>query len=301
MRSAAYLLLPVLLSGCASTSFAPPQVDVHNPMTGASLDRQCNVAFGGGDTIGKDVNGAQALISNYLDSYRCVMRVSANGRQPWEVLSFLSLVAATTAGALGAGRNVAVLGSSANSVFTAGNGYYAPRVQAGILNDAVDALACIQAESVGIDPFEVKAAAQAESNSFSFDGGNRGSTIEVTAERQYFNMVYSALITTERATATRLEGRGFDAAGIQAQVDALTQKLKDAEAAKEGADAGGSNGGDKKGNGGAGGNSQSFYAQVASTDLAARMKALETVQLDLAILKPKLEKCALRAQGGGSG
>ena len=213
------------------------------------------------------------------------MRAAADGRQPWEILSFLSLIASTTASALGAGKNVAIVGASANSVFTAGNGYYAPRDQAAILNDAVDALACIQNESVGIDPNELKSAAQTQARAL--DEGQGSPTVTVTAERQYFNMVYSALITTERAASKRLGNRGFDAAGIQAQIDALTQKIKDAEAEKEDPPE----------------PDKALYEGVLPTGVVGlddeQARALQTVQLDLKILKPKLEKCALRAQGAG--
>ena len=287
MRHLFFTTCLLSLSGCATTSFAPPQVDVHNPMTGASLDKQCNVNYGTGDTITKDVEGAQVLVSNYLDSYRCAMRVSADGRQPWEILSFLSLIASTTATALGAGKNVAIIGTSANSAFNAGNGYFAPRVQTGILNDAVDALACIQNESVGIDPNELKAAAQTQ-KIIAAALGPSSSTVQVTAERQYFNMVYSALITTERAAAKRLEGRGFDAAGLQAQIDALTEKLKAAQGKKDTPPA------PPKTPVPAG--ALQVMVGMTAADIAG---ALQTVQLDLAVLQPKLEKCAVRAQGAG--
>ena len=272
------------LCGCASTSFAPPRVDVHNAMSSASLDARCNLFLGKGDVIYPNVDGAQMLISNYLDSYRCTMHEAANGRQPWEILSFLSLIAATTATALGAGRNVAIVGASANSVFTSGNGYYAPRQQAAILNDSVDALACIQSESVGIDPMELKSAASTQMARTE----PQNPTVTVTAERQYFNMVYSALITTERAAAKRLEGRGFDAAGIQAQVDALTQKIKDAEAKK-----------DKPPPANPAAAETILPAGASRQEAVDLARSLQTVQLDLTILKPKLEKCALRAQGSG--
>jgi len=288
------LLTTCLLSlpGCATTSFAPPRVDVRNAMTGESLDAHCNIYLGKGAAIGSNVDGAQALISNYLDSYRCTMREAANGRQPWEILSFLSLIASTTAMALGAGKNVAIVGASANSVFTAGNGYYAPRDQAAILNDAVDALACIQNESVGIDPNELKSSAQTQ-RAILTERAKLGieaappSTVEVSTERQYFNMVYSALITTERAAAKRLGNRGFDAAGIQAQIDALTQKIKDAQGAKDAPPP----------------PNKALYEGILPNGAQGlnleQASALQMVQLDLAVLKPKLEKCALRAQGSG--
>jgi hypothetical protein len=292
MRRAFAVTCMIALTGCTSTSFAPPRVNVHTFRLTGSVDNHCHVYA---DTdkpsaIYPNVDGAQALISNYLDSYRCAMREAANGRQPWEILSFLTLVASTTASALGAGKNVAIVGTSANSVFQAGNGYYAPREQTEILNNAVDALACIQNESVGIDPNELKSTASTQKtllNGFVGAEGTPPSTVQVTSERQYFNMVYSALITTERAASKRLEGRGFDAAGIQAQIDALTDKIKTAQAERKDPPA----------------PNPALYegmlrAGAVGLDLD-QAKALQTAQLDLAVLKPKLEKCALRAQGAG--
>jgi len=107
-------------------------------------------------------------------------------------------------------------------------------------------------------------------------------------------MVYSALITTERAAAKRLEDRGFDAAGIQAQVDALTKQIEDAKKKKENPPAANPSL--------AGPVPQARTTQeeqIQRSNLLELAQGLQTVQLDLGVLKPKLEKCALRAQGAG--
>jgi hypothetical protein len=129
--------------------------------------------------------------------------------------------------------------------------------------------------------------------------GESPSTIDVTVERQYFNMVYSALITTERATAKRLGNRGFDAAVIQAQVAALTKQLEDAKKDQQEQKPPTPNPGVVQ--------YAISGARVADLDeqsernlAVALSQSAKTVQLDLAVLKPKLETCALRAQGAGS-
>lgn len=262
------------LTGCATTSFAPPQVDVHAKMTNQSLGAQCKVRLGATTTILPDVDGAQTLIDNYLDSYRCVAREAANGRQPWQILSFLSLVGSTTAIALGAGRNIAILGGAGNSVFNSGNSYYAPREQAEILNQAVDALACIQTESVGIDPYALNK--WPATQTLALNDGEP--SIGVSVKRQYFNMVSSALISVERAAAHRLAGRGsFDPAGVAAQVEALAKKIQEAEDAKKKPPP----------------TAVGLYAGLEPVTASA----LQDTQLSLSVVQAKLQKCALRAQG----
>ena len=243
-------------------------------MTNSSLDDQCKVTLGKGEAVKPNIDGAQILIGNYLDSYRCTMREASNGRQPWEILSFLSLVGSTTAIALGGGRNLAVLGGAGNSVFSAGNSYYAPRDQVEILDQAVDALACIQNESVGIDPFALKAVGETQQQIF---GAVGISTVEIPVERQYFNMVSSSLITVERAATQRLAKRGsFNPAGTAAQIEALVKKIDEAEKAKK---------------------TPPPKSAVYATQNVAIATLLQTVQLDLAIVQGKLQKCALLAQG----
>ena len=67
--------------------------------------------------------------------------------------------------------DVAIAGGAGNSIFTAGNSYYAPREQTAILSDAVDAIACIQTEAVGISPTEIEAVSEQQK---SFTRGRSG-------------------------------------------------------------------------------------------------------------------------------
>lgn len=140
------------LSGCASTSFAPPEVSLSRQMGEQSAAENCLAPAGGG-AIAHDVPGALLLIDNFLGAYRCTLRVAADGRRGFQIPSFLALVGSTTAVALGGGADWAIAGGAANSVFTAGNDYFDPVEQTEILDDAIEALDCVQMEAVGVQAF----------------------------------------------------------------------------------------------------------------------------------------------------
>lgn len=147
------------LAGCSTYGFGPPQVSESRRTVNQDVSETCEVPIGGVE-IERNAKGARDLIENYIGAYRCAMRLAADGRQAWQVPGFLSLVTAAAAVALGGGRDWAIAGGSANSMFTAGNSYYDPAKQAEILNDAVDAFACIRSEAVGVEAY-VKAPAVA--------------------------------------------------------------------------------------------------------------------------------------------
>jgi hypothetical protein len=247
-------------------------------MTRASLSQDCRVTPAAATDIRPNVEGALTLIDNYLSSYRCTMRLAADGRQGFEVPAFLSLIGSTTAIALGAGTDVAILGGAGNSVFTAGNKYSAPQDQTEILSGAVDALACIQTEAVGISAFDLKTTAAAERTHLASEGGG---AVEVSVERQYYNLVAAALIGVERAAAQRLARRGsFDAAGVAAEIETLVQKIEDAKKAREEAPVAPST------------ESVGFLG----ANKAAALHGSKLVQLKLDELQPKLQKCVVRAK-----
>ena len=262
-----------LLSGCVSTSFAPPDVDVYNRMAAGSLTTNCTLSGSNGGAIGHNVDGALLLIHNFVNAYRCSMRAAADGRQPFEVLSFLSLVGSTAAVALGASPDVAIIGSGANSIFTAGSKYYAPQEQTEILSSAVDALLCIQTEAVGIAAFDSTVPREGEQAPEDDPGGS----VEVTVERQYFNMVAAALLSVERVATQRLSRRGsFDAAGVVAEIELQMQRRAEAKAKEKQAE----EGGDSR----AGEEAPEF----------ADSEALAVLRLEE--LRPQLQMCVTRAK-----
>jgi len=258
------------LSGCATTSFAPPHVNLHQTTTSLSACKPAGAAV----DITPDVDGAQALIDNYLQAYTCAMEWAGDGRQAFEIPAFLSLVGSTTAIALGAGKNVAIAGGAGNSVFTAGNSYFAPGERAAILASAVDAFACIQAEAAGVDAFDKPE--PPKSPGVEGAGQGVGGTVELTAERRYYDMVHSVVVTTHGIATRRLSRRGsIDAASVVHDIETLTDKINKAEQAKAEAE-------------------KPKTVMVAGRAITIAGKP--TVKLELDVLQPKLEKCVVRAK-----
>lgn len=280
MRHFLFLSAPFLLAGCATTSFAPPRVDFHQKMTNARLGSNCAWTADNGPELTEDVAGARTLIRNYFDAYECAMRATANGRQAFEVPAFLALVGATTAVALGAGPNVAIAGGAGNSIFTAGNSYYAPREQTAILSDAVDAIACIQTEAIGISPTEYEAVSDQQTQKSFTRTREGGGKVEVTVENQYFDMISSKLANVHGFAAARLAGRGsLNAGSVALEIEALIDKIRKAEEAKKKPPP-----------------PNESLEMALGADKAGVVRMAETVQLELDVLEPKLAKCVVRAK-----
>jgi hypothetical protein len=390
------------LSSCGYMSFAPPDVSLSRRVLAQQLSDQCQLplpqtaagtAETASDEIPANVNGALALIDNFIDSYRCTMRVAADGRQAFQLPGFLALTGAAAATALGGGPTWGITGGAASAMFNAGNGYYNPQEQAAILRDAIEALTCIQTEAVGVSAFSrmpraapavtraETQAAQAEVESadinaraaeeqleqstadaaraadelrqanahveapqarsenarpsdFAASLGHSSevarsaratlfqqrqavavaqtarlaaqnqrasayrrladaqvqeelSEIEVTPERQYFNMITAALLGVEVAAAQRLSRRGtFDAEGVRAQIAALTNTAQKNDQLVQ---------------------HPPTPAPVPNADrvqganpvedaVAEAQTRIEHIQLRLDAMQPKLQQCILRAQ-----
>jgi hypothetical protein len=232
------------LAGCAVTSFAPPVVNLDQRLqfsgTQSSFNAVCSPKASNG-SINASVDGALALVNNFILTYRCQADRAAEGRQFFEVPAFLTSAGAATAAAFGAGPAIAIGAGAAGATLNQGKSYYAPRAKAVVLSDGLDALLCIQTEAVGIDAFTLKTLSAAQNDSDGAEavtGSNRvvfkssgtgdddGASISVSAERQYFEMVRSALFATERVVAQRLSAAGspFDAAGVIAEIEKLNAK-----------------------------------------------------------------------------
>lgn len=245
--------LVVVLSGCATTSFAPPVVDltriatvttapVGKPGATTRQIRPCEnqISYDGGK-IGDNVQGARALINNFLYIYRCRAHGAANGRQSFEVPALLIAGGAATAAAFGASSGVAIAGGAAGAALGAGKSYYAPAQKAEIYDHALDALLCIKTEAVNVAAFDLQAQAEHANEAAKDAIGESGKGAEgsadqgpvVTASEQYFDMVSAALFSVERVLASRLSATGkFDTAGLVAELEALQKKVEAAEAAK---------------------------------------------------------------------
>ncbi|HEY0312930.1 MAG TPA: hypothetical protein VGC56_10600 [Allosphingosinicella sp.] len=249
MRLAFLLLASGSLAGCATTSFAPPSVDLENQTrvvgSNSSMGERCmptqrldaNQAL---IPITEDVTGARRLIDNFIYMYRCRAHSAANGRQASEIPAFLALIGTAAATAFGAGPNVAIAGTVGNSLFTNGGKYYAPQRKAEIYDHALDAMLCIKEEAVGLDGYTLEAIGtveNAQGKSVRAAVGDSPAddsdpTIRVTVSAQYFDMVAGALLSIERVAAQKLSTAGtpFDAAGVIAELEKAEKAKTDAEA-----------------------------------------------------------------------
>lgn len=300
MRLAFVLLTSCSLAGCATTSFAPPNVDLKNQLevTGGTASGGCRTAIKPTTAITPGTAaGARALIDNFIYVYRCRAHEAANGRQAFELPAFLALIGATTAVAFGAGPDVAIAGGAANSVFKGGQAYYDPKQKAEIFDHALDALICIKMEAVGIDAYDIITYDKA--HNYALTLGDQGGP-QVSATQQYYDLVASSLFSVERVLAHRLSNTGtFDPAGVVAEINALQKQIDD----KKGGGAAGSGGaGQATGNGPPSG-TQPLGAAVDTQRFGEALKALgvdptrsDSIRLDIKDLRPKLEKCVVRAK-----
>jgi hypothetical protein len=270
--------------------------------------------------IQRDAQGALRLIENFLLYYRCSSHRAANGRQFFEVPAFAAVAGTATAAAFGAGADVITAGGASNAILNGAKGYYAPKEKAAIYDSALDAIICIKTEAVGIEainlqqtsaseavkadelqaadlarkaakqnPLGVRAPAVAQEKVVTEDGKQAGVAIiaasnnsipdgvTFTASRRYFELVSASLFSVERILAQRLREVGiFDPAGLVAEIDKLTEEVEEAEAkAKPEAMA---------------------KAELLSPrDMTIKATIVKT-EISLAALKPKLEKCVVRAK-----
>lgn len=301
------------LSGCATFSFAPPAIDIDNAVTArVGLGNRCIPVFkprrdgtAGTVPINPNVDGARDLIDNFVHNYRCAASQAANGRQLTEVPSFLSLAGTTAAVALGAGPNVAIAGGAGSAILTQSGKYYAAQQKAEILNHSLDALLCIKAEAVGIDAPTLRAVSAVEKNlsvpqsAMRADGTPQpGAQVEISSEKQYFDMVSASLMSVERITALRLSivGTPFDAAGVIAEIKALDEKI---EEASSGVQAAANKTQTLKNapvtdNGTLSAPSDQLRAKSVLNGIPSQQVANTLLRLD--VLQPKLQQCVIRAK-----
>ena len=243
------------LAGCATTSFAPPQVrmdrEIHANNQQTFFNAVCTPNHANSNPrIKKNVDGALALIDNYILTYRCQRDRAAEGRQFFEVPAFLATAGGAAAAAFGAPAGVAIGTSAGAAALGQGKSYYAPKDKAKVLSDGLRAMLCIHNEAVGIDAPTLEAISQVQRNSgapkdpppnndssdddnpLKLAGSSEGdASVSVAYDRQYFNMISTALMSVEQLVAERLgnSGREFDISGVLAELEKLKQEVKDKE------------------------------------------------------------------------
>jgi hypothetical protein len=285
MRKLSILLLAASalpLSACAVTSFAPPSVPMRLA-DGTMLSGECLSSRTGrrsAVTLTRNVDGALRYVDEYNNAIACSRDAAANGRQGFEVPSFIVTTGAMVAAAFGAGPDVAIAGSAGNSVLNAGKAYYDPKQKAAIYGNAVDALGCIRSEAVGMTSFAaIKDDSDAGAGLKTFMDGSTG-TVTVTTDMQYFAMVTDAVNRVRDILAKRLSDVGtFDPKGLATEFAANAEEIRAREEEKKAA----APADDPTG-------SKAFFSD---TDTPLRD---QLIQLDLAALQPKLQQCIWRAK-----
>ncbi|AMK26093.1 hypothetical protein K426_25970 (plasmid) [Sphingobium sp. TKS] len=264
--------LPLVLGGCATTSFAPPRV--HEDKAIAANGR-CPAGKPSDEAaaIEPDVTGALQLVDNFRISYDCAFQQLANGRQVFQVPAALALAGGATAAALGAGPDAAIATGAGASLFNHGNSYYAPQDKARIVAAALDAIMCIKREASGIST-------QVQNGTAPFASIVGGGTITLEPERQYFQLVSSSLQSVQAIVGERLMSVGsYSPSAIADEIRALGNKLDKAE------DPAASN---------------AVQASLRSVGLTSStgLDAAVVSQIELQQLAPRLDLCTVRAKSG---
>ena len=289
------LFVAGFLGGCATSSFAPPNVDLASATigTGGGWGSCRPTAAVPAEHLGRDGASARRLIDNFILVYRCRAHAAANGRQAFDVPALLVGAGAATAVAVGAGADVAIAGGAATALLNGGRTYYSPAVKAAIYDSALDALLCIKTEAVGVDALTIDKVASVEKPAVSANqSGGAGTGVTVSSDDQYFSLVESALFSVERVLAQRLSKSGtFDAAGVVAEIKALVKDVEDKKAAAEKTAAAKAQ--TIVGATTVGGAHLFQLTGVTATADAARVEA---AIVELAVLQPKLQQCVVRAK-----
>lgn len=341
MRQFSTTILSVLavcsLGGCATASFAPPPVELAQARKLSNCEVLRPAGSGG---IDADQAGAHALTDNFIYAYRCAQRDAADGRQIFQIPSFLALIVASLGPTFGASADARIAMAGYGAALDRGNAYYAPKAKAAILDHGLDALLCIKAEQVGVDYFDstqdAVAAADAaflerqieqlantrtllvpaDFGALSADAATQrkaqiedldnqiaqlaalkarraraavrsslliqrqtaGGSIRIDVERQYYDMVASALLSVERVIGKRLSEAGSPDTEAFA---ALLKKIADEAAAA-----------DQKRDAAKPSNPASLA--LFGNDPAQRDQAY--IEASIEALQKKLQACVLRAK-----
>lgn len=179
-----------------------------------------------------NATGAISLADNFIYEFRCASHSAGNSRQAFEVPGMLAGIGAATALALGAGSNVAIGGAAATSLADGSKDYYAPITKAEIYGSALDAFLCIKSTAVGVSPFMISGekAIGAKATTLKGAAAKPAGASYFSPERRYFELVSTALFTTERIAASRLRNSArYDAAGVVSQLKDKLNEIEEAE------------------------------------------------------------------------
>lgn len=156
------MVASTLLSGCAVTSFAPPQVPTHHKIQSNAADICVFDRTKKNEQIVPGVLGALVLIDNYRQVYACAASEAANGRQIFQLPSLLAAVAAGVGPTFGLDNDGAIAALTGAAVYDRANTYFSPKEKAEMLTAARDAVNCVGAAAVGMDFFDTRVRATEE-------------------------------------------------------------------------------------------------------------------------------------------
>ena len=194
-RSTIGIVSLLVLGGCTTFSFAPPPVQADYRL--APSTTVCGAQKASSIAITKDYRGARDLIDNFATAYRCASHEVANGRQIFEVPSFLALVTAAIGPTFGLSDDGRLAALSGAAVYGRANSYYAPREKIPIVDAALDAVICIKDESIGIAFFDTRQGDAEEA---------RNAVVAAQAQIAKLRSALSSLEARRTATDTELRG-----------------------------------------------------------------------------------------------
>jgi len=201
----------LLLSGCATVSYAPPATNL-NPEN-------------------KDLNGAIELVDGFIDAYRHRANSASNGRQLFDVPAFGTAIGAVAATAFGAGTDVTIAAGAVGALSGAGKTYYAPTAKAEIYADGINALTCIQQVALDLEPFSDDATISLSA------GARRALYINDTNINDFriFTAIKNATLVVESNVRSRLSKTGSspDVSSLTAELQKIIEKKNEAEEAAE--------------------------------------------------------------------
>ena len=200
------------LTACASTDFAPPDVDL-----------TCSGAAGG---CTADLSDALTDVDAFITQYRKEANASGNSKRWFDIPAIVAGVGGATAMALGANADVAIGTGAFGALAASGRTYYAPGEKADAYADAMSAFICIQQEVVGLQQSSDTANIAA-----SLAPGSTAPTLD--EEYRAYVTVRNAALKVENTTRQRLSKRGSleNAESISALVEKY-QKQETDDAAK---------------------------------------------------------------------
>lgn len=262
------------LAACSTTSFAPPSID-YTQANGVTHGCAANNV----GTVAETVDGAWKLIDIYADAYNCGLREVSNGRQAFDIPSYLATFGTGAAVALGANPDWAIGGLIGSQLFDSGSSYYNVALKPDIYADAYEAILCVEREAAGLSHKRLKdqqAVDNDDTNNMNAQGSEGKVGIGVT--RQYFRLVKSTLESVNAVAAQRLRTPGsVDASALVSQLKEAIKAQEEAEAELAGATT------DGKGN---------PIATFSGDDLE------KVVELEIKALAPKLDQCVIIAKAG---